>query len=96
MPKNQGSGEDRAKVKFRFIEVELEGANSALENSIRHFVTAMHDRNGAPPKPVTKTLPAKQTKELPPATDHEDRDEQDIEHEGGEVFEAAMPTPKGC
>jgi hypothetical protein len=40
MPKGSGVVEDRAKVKFRFIEFELEGGNAAVENSVRNLTTA--------------------------------------------------------
>jgi hypothetical protein len=56
MPKG-GGNEDRAKVKLRVIEFELEGGNASVENSIRQLTQALATRtNGAParvaaPKP---------------------------------------------
>jgi len=46
MPKNIGN-EDRAKVKLRVIDFELEGGNAAVENSIRQLTNALTTRNGA-------------------------------------------------
>ncbi len=48
MPKGSGN-EDRAKVKLRVIEFELEGGNASVENSIRQLTQALTVRtNGAP------------------------------------------------
>lgn len=65
MPKGNSGNEDRAKVKLRVIEFELEGGNAAVENSIRTLTTAL-TRNATTP-PTQRTLPPKQSKELPPA-----------------------------
>lgn len=63
MAKGQGGNEDRAKVKLRVIEFELEGGNQSVENSIRQLTHALTTRNGqaAPPK---NAGPARQAKEL--------------------------------
>lgn len=61
MAKNNPGSEDRAKVKFRFIEFELEGGNAAVENSVRNLTHALTQKNGATvgPKPLPlKTTPA--------------------------------------
>jgi hypothetical protein len=55
----KGSSEDRAKVKLRVIEFELEGENSSVENSIRQITNALTDR-----VTVVKPLQAKSPKEL--------------------------------
>lgn len=54
MAKNQGGPDDRAKVKFRVIEFELEGANAAVENSVKNLTTVIMQKNGAsaPVKPA--------------------------------------------
>jgi len=60
MAKSNSGGEDRAKVKLRVIEFELEGANSSVENSIRQLTAALTARtNGTPKLP-----PGKPPKEL--------------------------------
>ncbi len=41
MPKGHGGTEDRAKVKLRVIEFELEGGNAAVENSIRQITNSL-------------------------------------------------------
>src|ERR1700722_15680468 len=46
MAKNQGGSDDRAKVKFRVIEFELEGGNAAVENSVRNLTNAITQKNG--------------------------------------------------
>jgi len=73
MPKAGGSGEDRAKVKLRVIEFELEGGNTSVENSIRQLTHAIviNNSNGAGPKPlVPKTSPA-----LPAAANEDEHTE---------------------
>jgi hypothetical protein len=59
MPKGGSGSEDRAKVKLRVIEFELEGGNASVENSIRQITSALTTRNAAP-----KPLPARPPKEL--------------------------------
>jgi hypothetical protein len=60
MAKGNVREEDRAKVKLRVIEFELEGANSSVENSIRQLATALTARtNGG-----SKLPPSKPPKEL--------------------------------
>jgi hypothetical protein len=46
MAKNPAGFEDRAKVKVRFIEFELEGGNAAVENSVRNLTNALTQKNG--------------------------------------------------
>jgi hypothetical protein len=54
MAKNPIGLDDRAKVKFRVIEFELEGANAAVENSVKNLTTVIMQKNGAsaPAKPA--------------------------------------------
>lgn len=54
MAKNFSGPDDRAKVKFRVIEFELEGANAAVENSVKNLTTVIMQKNGpsAPAKPA--------------------------------------------
>lgn len=56
MAKNHAGLEDRAKVKFRVIEFELEGGNTAVENSVKNLTNVIMQRNGAtpPPKPALR------------------------------------------
>jgi hypothetical protein len=56
MAKNVSGPEDRAKVKFRVIEFELEGANAAVENSVKNLTTVIMQKNGAsvPAKPILR------------------------------------------
>jgi hypothetical protein len=44
MAKNSDSGEDRAKVKLRFYEFELEGRSTSVENSIKQITQAFTTR----------------------------------------------------
>ncbi len=67
MPKASGN-EDRAKVKLRVIEFELEGGNVSVENSIRQLTHALTTRtNGAP----TRVPAPKSPKELAAGTEAE-------------------------
>jgi hypothetical protein len=60
MPKGNGGAEDRAKVKLRVIECELDGANNSVESSIRKLTSALSIRsNGGALKPLPpRTQPA--------------------------------------
>jgi hypothetical protein len=60
MPKGNGGAEDRAKVKLRVIEFELQGANNSVESSIRQPTSALSIRsNGGALKPLPpRTQPA--------------------------------------
>lgn len=75
MAKGQGGNEDRAKVKLRVIEFELEGGNQSVENSIRQLTHALTMRNGQP-APPKNALPPRQTKELGAVPDNEDEAEE--------------------
>lgn len=83
MAKAQGGNEDRAKVKLRVIEFELEGGNQSVENSIRQLTHALTTRNGqaAPPK---NALAPRQAKELAAA----ETDEAEEYAEEPEVLDA--------
>jgi hypothetical protein len=59
MAKGNSGGEDRAKVKLRVIEFELEGSNASVENSIRQITNSLTVRPATP-----KQLPAKPAKEI--------------------------------
>jgi hypothetical protein len=95
MAKNQGGLDDRAKVKFRVIEFELEGGNTAVENSVRNLTNAITQKNGAGalPKPAFRTNgngPA-----LPAASAEPEGAETAENLEGMHVGEEEMvaPTP---
>jgi hypothetical protein len=52
--------EDKGKVKFRFVEFELEGLNSTIEESIKNIVHSMNRGSGT----VQRVLPPKSTNPL--------------------------------
>ena len=95
MAKGNFGSEDRAKVKLRVIEFELEGGNAAVENSIRQLTQALTQRSEAPTT-GGKALPPKPTKELA-AGDKPDSNVEDVVEEP-EVLDAepveANGTPK--
>jgi hypothetical protein len=86
MPKGNQGGEDRAKVKFRVIEFELEGANASVESSIKHLVHAISNRNGTTAKAVTSS---KAPKELASGNEDEVVDAEVV----GEEDTAEEETP---
>jgi hypothetical protein len=53
MAKGNPGAEDRAKVKLRVIEFELEGSNASVENSIRQLTAALTTRNGTAKPAIT-------------------------------------------
>jgi hypothetical protein len=63
----KGNSEDRAKVKLRVIEFELEGSNLSVENSIRQITNSLGVRPAAP-----KALPPKLAKETPASASAEE------------------------
>jgi hypothetical protein len=94
MAKNQGSGEDRAKVKLRITEFELEGSNASVESSIRQITQALNGRNGIT---QTKVLPGKQPKELAvpePGVDLEEEEVQTQSEEGADEETAPIAAGK--
>jgi len=90
MAKGNPGAEDRAKVKLRVIEFELEGGNASVENSIRQLTAALTNRNGVA-KPVAPA--AKTPKELAAAPDEEILEAETVEPEAEEV-EAPPAAPK--
>ncbi|MFN0102946.1 MAG: hypothetical protein ACKV2U_12750 [Bryobacteraceae bacterium] len=95
MSKGGGSNDDRAKVKLRVIEFELEGGNASVENSIRQLTHALTTRNGAPPR----VPPPKSQKELAAGGSAAEMDEaeetvQDVEYADGEEPAQGTPSPK--
>jgi hypothetical protein len=87
MAKINSGGEDRAKVKLRVIEFELEGANSSVENSIRQLTAALTARtNGAPKLP-----PSKPPKEL--ASGETGQDYQEPEELEAEIVDEDADAP---
>lgn len=86
---NQGNqGEDRAKVKFRVIEFELEGANANVENSIRQLAHAISNRNGT----TVKMVPPKASKEITAAPEDEAVDTEVVSEEETPEEEAPAQT----
>lgn len=84
MPKGTGVVEDRAKVKFRFIEFELEGGNAAVENSVRNLTTALTRNTGSN---GLKALPSKTPVALQSAAETEVLDAQTIDNDEAETIE---------
>ena len=87
MPKGN-TGEDRAKVKFRVIEFELEGGNAAVENSIRTLTTAITQSTSPTPQ---RLLPPRQPKELSAPSTPESGTDDRGEH--FEVVDAKLSEP---
>jgi hypothetical protein len=85
--------EDKGKVKFRFVEFELEGLNSTIEESIKSIVQSMNRASNAPlravvpKKPALHLNPGPDTADGQGDTDHEmeNREEMDetTEERGG-------------
>ena len=69
--------EDKGKVKFRFVEFELEGLNSTIEESIKNIVHAMSRGTGTvqrvlPQKPASHSvLPGNGNADAAPTMDEE-------------------------
>jgi hypothetical protein len=63
MAKNQP--EDKGKVKFRFVEFELEGLNSTIEESIKSIVHSMNRGSSAPVRIVGTNKPTPQLSSVP-------------------------------
>jgi len=79
MPKGNTAAEDRAKVKFRFIEFELDGENAAVENSIRNLTTAL--TRSTSQNVSAKALPPRTQAALPPVEQVEVLDAEEVEPE---------------
>src|SRR5580658_34529 len=92
MPKGNVGAEDRAKVKFRFIEFELDGGNAAVENSIRNLTTAL-TRNNNSQNSITKALPPRSQPALPPGEEAEVLDAEQIESEEALTVDNEIDTP---
>jgi hypothetical protein len=91
LAKGNSGQEDRAKVKLRVIEFELEGANASVENSIRQLTQALTSPAG------TKIIPSKTPAQLNAATPETGAEE--IEDNEAEIVNAdtldANSTPQG-
>jgi hypothetical protein len=99
MAKGNSGGEDRAKVKLRVIEFELEGANASVENSIRQLTSALANRTVAvsplqakPQKELAGTAPSKEVE--PVEENIEIIDTETVETNGDDV-PAGKPAKKG-
>lgn len=93
MAKGQGGNEDRAKVKLRVIEFELEGGNASVENSIRQLTQALTNRNGQS-SPARGIVPPRQAKEIGAPEPNEPETEEYAE--APEVLEADAPDSDGA
>ncbi|MGH9505511.1 MAG: hypothetical protein ACRD13_01180 [Terriglobales bacterium] len=91
MPKAHAGTEERAKVKLRVIEFELEGGSAAVENSIRQITSSLATRSTS----AKPTIPARRPRELASG------DSADNHHEVGEEaadpveLDAEAPEPDG-
>jgi hypothetical protein len=81
MAKNSGSGEDRAKVKFRFYEFELEGASSSVENSIKQITQAFGAKPAIVVQPKQGQLNGKVSKDPAPLENPEPVEEEYLDQE---------------
>jgi hypothetical protein len=94
MAKSQSGSDDRAKVKLRIIEFELDGANASVENSIRQLTHALSTRTSAG---VPKALASRPSTEAGAA---EPTEKDPEEYSEPEIFEteadnnAAAKAPK--
>lgn len=86
MPKNQF--DDKGKVKFRFVEFELEGSNSTIEDSIKSIVSSM---NRAPIGPVRTVPPNKQTLQISSPTGNENGQVEDLPMDESQTEDADEP-----
>ncbi|HYW42228.1 MAG TPA: hypothetical protein VE959_05190 [Bryobacteraceae bacterium] len=75
-----GGNEDRAKVKLRVVEFELEGGNAAVENSIRQITHALAIRNGPPARMMPPKPPNELAAGVPAETDEAEEIIQDVEY----------------
>jgi hypothetical protein len=90
--------EDKGKVKFRFVEFELEGLNSTIEESIQNIVNSMS--RGATPqfRAVSSTKPLIQG---PAGAGENGHAETEFQPQDGEIEqddsgeEVRSPSPKG-
>jgi len=80
MPNGNTGGEDRAKVKLRVIEFELEGGNTSVENSIRQLTNALTIRSA-----ITKPLHPRQPKELTAADNSTENETDEVVDQPGVV-----------
>jgi hypothetical protein len=94
MAKGNGA-EDRAKVKLRVIEFELEGGNASVENSIRQLTHALTNRTSAPTKPLSTKTSAALTAGEEPEMEVEDAEivEPEADVNGDEPM-ASKPSKK--
>lgn len=92
MAKGGGGNDDRAKVKLRVIEFELEGGNASVENSIRQIVHSLGARTNGP---SGRQLPTKQQSVLPPSASEDAVEEhaQDADYVEAEASAAETAAP---
>ena len=97
MAKNLSGLDDRAKVKFRVIEFELEGANAAVESSVKNLTTVIMQKSGAsaPAKPALRGNGAAPVLPAPPTGTDVAEELENLEDRSvtGAEEDAAEPTP---
>lgn len=92
--------EDKGKVKFRFVEFELEGLNSTIEESIKSIVQSMNRGSTTPyrimsvSKPVTKVLPAGENGHLEVEPEPQDMEGAEIEEQFEETKTQQSKEPR--
>jgi hypothetical protein len=100
MAKNDRPFEDKGKVKFRFVEFELEGLNSTIEESIKSIVHSMNRGSLPPARTISPSPKTANPTILPPGKDNGDAEVvtqpeyvQDIESAEEETAEE-VPTSR--
>src|SRR5580692_6348226 len=74
--------DDKGKVKFRFVEFELEGLNSTIEESIKTIVQSMNRGSSAPARVITTHKPPAQITSAPESGNgHSDIQPEELEVE---------------
>lgn len=81
--------EDKGKVKFRFVEFELEGLNSTIEESIKNIVNSMSRSSSPATRLVVAGKPAPQLSSTPAGGNGHAEAELEVEEVDDENAEAS-------
>src|ERR1022692_2329623 len=90
MAKN--TAEDKGKVKFRFVEFELEGLNSTIEEGIKSIVHSMSRSSGTPVRVISGSKSPAQLGAEPSAGNGHDELEPEVLATDLEAEESAEET----
>jgi hypothetical protein len=86
---NKSSNSSGGRIKFRFVDIEMEGANESLAEGLRSLVTALS--NGSAVRPITRVLAPKAPQVglgiQPSAEQVDEPDVQDAEQQEAAVEE---------